>query len=57
MRTAVPLFLEDDTIEHIDWLCEQMSRQRNQSTSRSDAVEWLVRVHWKKMKAQQLERA
>lgn len=57
MRTAVPLFLEDDTIEHIDWICEQMSRQRNQSTSRSDAVEWLVRVHWKKMKAQQLERA
>lgn len=52
MKHAVPLFLEDDTVYHLDWLTEQLSRQRNISSSRSEAIEWLVRQHWKKMQVQ-----
>lgn len=49
MRHAVPLFLEDDTVDHIEWIAQQLSQQRNMTVSRSDAVAWLVKRHWVKM--------
>lgn len=49
MRTAVALMLEDDTISHINWLTEQLSHQRKETVSRSDAVGWLVKNHRRKL--------
>ena len=56
MKTACPLFLEDDSIEHLDWLAKRMSEKHNRSVSRSEAVEFLIRQHWKKMKIQEAKR-
>lgn len=49
MKSAVPLFLEDDTVVHLDLLAGAMSQRFNRTVSRSEAVEWLVMRHWKKM--------
>ena len=57
MKQAIPLFLEDDTVTHIDWIVDQMGRRRGNTAARSDAVRWLVRRHWKEMqKKAKLER-
>ena len=53
MKIAAPLFLAEDTLVHLDWIAQQLSGQRNASTSRSEAVEWLVKRHWMKMQKQQ----
>lgn len=49
MRHALPLFLEEDTLEHIDWIARRLSEERNATVSRSEAVSWLVNWHWKKV--------
>jgi hypothetical protein len=49
MRTAVALMLEQETINHIQWLTEQLSHQRNATVSRSDAIAWLVKNHRRKL--------
>ena len=56
MKTAVPLFLEDDTIVHLDLMARHMSKQANRGVSRSEVVEWLVRRHWKAMQIRQGQR-
>ncbi len=54
MRSALTLFLEGDTVDHIDWIAKQLARQRNvEMVSRSDAVAWLALRHWKKIMRQQ----
>ena len=53
MKTACPLFLEDDTIVHLDMMSRVMSQQLNRGVSRSEVVEWLVRRHWKAMQIRQ----
>jgi len=50
IRTKIPLFLDDDIIGHLDWMVEQLSRQKDVRVSRSEAVTWLVKKHQKKIK-------
>lgn len=57
MRQAVPLFLEDDTLAHIDWLAEKLSRKKNAKISRSDAVSFLVRAHWMQVQKRRVAQA
>lgn len=53
MRSAIPLFLESDTVDHIDWVAKQLAKRRGDvKVSRSDVVTILVRRHWKKMMRQ-----
>lgn len=56
MKNACPLFLEDDSIIHLDWIARQLSLQRNHTVTRSDAVEYLIRTHWKKMHKKQAKK-
>ena len=53
MKTAVPLFIEEDSVEHLDFLSKQLSHQFNRTVSRSEVVEWLVRRMWKKVMKEQ----
>lgn len=48
MRHAIPLMLETDTVEHVDWFAKQLARQRNRDVSRSEAIEYIVARHWRK---------
>lgn len=41
------MFLESDTIDHIDWTKKQLGFQRKAEVSRSEAVEYIVQRHWK----------
>lgn len=47
MRHPIPLFIESDTIDHIDWTAKQLGFQRKRDVSRSEAVEYIVQRHWK----------
>lgn len=47
VKHQTALFLERDTLGHLDWLAEKMTRQAGRQVSRSEAVELLVRRHWK----------
>ena len=49
MLHAVALMLEDDTLEHIDWVAEMLTKQRGYDMSRSEVIAWLTRRHWRKI--------
>jgi hypothetical protein len=50
------MFLESDTIDHIDWVSRQLGYQRKRDVSRSEAMEYLVERHWKFVIKKQAER-
>ena len=52
MRHAIAMMLESDTIDHLDRLRAQLSKQRGQDVSRSEAVEKVVLWHWMDLKRQ-----
>ena len=55
MIHACALMLKTDTIEYLDWVAAQLSRQRNAEVSRSEAVEYIVSRHWMKQKTRAVE--
>lgn len=54
LRLKVPLFLQQDTIDHLDRLAHALAKKRGAVPNRSEAVEYLVLKHWK---AWQIKRA
>ena len=58
MLHAISLVLEDDTVDHIDWIAKELAKQREvEKVTRGDAVKWLVLRHWKKMQKQRFNKA
>lgn len=53
---TLPLFLKADTVEHLDWLAKQLSRQRNKEVTRSEAIEYLALRHWMKVQTRLAEK-
>jgi hypothetical protein len=56
VKHAIPLFLGQDAIDHIDRLCVLLGKRAQQAVSRSEAVEWLVEESWKRHQVRQAER-
>lgn len=48
MRHAVALLLKTDTVDWIDYVGKNLSRQRGTEQSRSDVVEYIIGRHWMK---------
>ena len=44
----VVAFLEQDTIDHIDRIAVEIGEKNDTHPTRSEAIAWLVRQHWKK---------
>ena len=49
MKTAIPVFLEDDTIEHLEWIAGKLKQQRGVNVSMSETIEYVTRQHWKRL--------
>ena len=50
------LFMHVDTWDHIDALGVAMERTKQEKTTRSDVVQWLVLQHWKKMQVRKAKK-
>lgn len=48
MKHVVQLVLETDTIDWLNIVAKNLSRQRNAPVSQSDVVEYLAQRHWNK---------
>jgi len=48
MKHVIQLALETDTIDWIDIVAKNLSRQRGTEVSRSGVVEYLAQRHWNK---------
>lgn len=49
LRHTMPLMLQADTIDYLNWIKAGLSKQRNAEVSVSETVEYLVQRHWIKM--------
>lgn len=54
MKLSVPMFLDDETIAHLDLIARRLSKHRQVTVGRSDAVAWLVKKHRKNKKKKPL---
>jgi len=52
----VVLFLPQDTIDHLDALARSIGKQKDEQPTRSAAVEYLTRQHWKKTMVNRLQK-
>ncbi len=50
MMVSLPLWVEAATADHLVWLAEQLSKNRNEGVSKAGAVDWLARKHMKKVR-------
>lgn len=52
----IVVFLPQDTIDHMDALARTIGKQNDAQPTRSEAVKYLVRQHWKKAMVKKLEK-
>jgi len=56
MRHAIALMLETDTIDWLDVVAKNLSRQRKTDVSRSEAIEYIILRHWMKIQKRTAEK-
>lgn len=49
MKHSITLLLEMDTINWLDTVAKNLSRQRNREVTKSEAADHLIQRHWKKI--------
>jgi len=45
MKTARPVFIEDDAWAHVDRVAASVAAKRGRQVSHSEILEWLIRKH------------
>ena len=56
MKQAITLMLEADTVNWLEVVAKNLSRQRNREVTKGEAADHLIMKHWRKMLIRQQEK-